>query len=79
VHGLLVDIETGKLEWLVNGYEAWQRQESPPKTDFPALASAAEELGHKALAGFQLGEMKFPEVKIGEVTSRAGDWLAQKI
>jgi hypothetical protein len=23
--------------------------------------------------------MKFPEVKIGEVASRAGDWLAQKI
>src|SRR4029079_7712177 len=23
VHGLLVDIESGKLEWLVNGYQAW--------------------------------------------------------
>src|SRR5438094_1931089 len=23
VHGLLVDIQTGRLEWLVNGYQAW--------------------------------------------------------
>ena len=23
VHGLLLDIQTGKLEWLVNGYEKW--------------------------------------------------------
>ena len=24
VHGLLLDIETGKLDWMVNGYETWQ-------------------------------------------------------
>src|ERR1043166_2469976 len=24
VHGLLVDLGTGKLEWLVNGYENWE-------------------------------------------------------
>ena len=25
VHGLLLDIETGRLDWVVNGYETWQK------------------------------------------------------
>ena len=28
VHGLLVDIQTGKLEWLVNGYQNWEAMSS---------------------------------------------------
>lgn len=80
VHGLLVDIETGKLEWLVNGYEVWQRPASPVKNVFASLAGAStEELGGGPMAGFQFGEMKFPESKIGEVAAKAGDWLAKKI
>jgi carbonic anhydrase len=67
VHGLLVDIETGKLEWVVNGYEVWQRQASPVKNVFATSASAStEELGSGPMAGFNFGEMKFPEMKIGE-------------
>ena len=63
VHGLLLDIETGKLDWLVNGYEAWQT--------LPAASDAIKGAGpmHEALgsfAAFNLGEMKFPEAKIGE-------------
>src|SRR5258707_11673026 len=36
VHGLMIDIETGKLDWVVNGYDALQIQVQPtmPKTDF---------------------------------------------
>jgi carbonic anhydrase len=80
VHGLLVDIETGKLEWLVNGYEVWQRPAAPVKNIFSSLAgSATEELGGATMPGFQLGEMKFPEMKIGEATAKAEDWLAKKI
>jgi carbonic anhydrase len=67
VHGLIVDIQTGKLEWLVNGYEVWQRTASPVKNVFASIAGAStEELGGGTMAGFQLGEMKFPEMKIGE-------------
>ena len=29
VHGLLVDIETGKLDWVVNGYETWHAPANP--------------------------------------------------
>jgi carbonic anhydrase len=55
VHGLMVDIESGKLEWVVNGYEALERARTAQQT----LPSSMPE--------FKLGEMKFPDVKIGEV------------
>ena len=32
VHGLLVDIETGRLEWVVNGYDQWARGTDKSKT-----------------------------------------------
>jgi carbonic anhydrase len=62
VHGLMIDTETGKLDWVVNGYEALQTLAQPtmPKMDFAALGS----LG--AFKDFDMGEMKFPEMKIGE-------------
>ena len=74
VHGLLVDIETGKLEWLVNGYEVWQRPMSPVKNVFASIAGAStEELGGGGpMAGFQFGEMKFPESKIGDAATKIG-------
>src|SRR5947209_4875583 len=61
VHGLLVDIETGKLEWLVNGYETLQRADTQSAAPGPALLDK--------LPAFNLGEMKFPDFKIGEVAS----------
>lgn len=69
VHGLLLDIETGKLEWVVNGYETLLAPAPPtlperPGLDFPALDS----LG--AFKDFALGEMKFPETKIGEAAAK---------
>ena len=67
VHGLLADIETGRLEWLVNGYDAWQAQTVSVKNNFaPATNASTEELGSGPMAGFDFGEMKFPETKIGE-------------
>jgi hypothetical protein len=55
VHGLVVDIENGKLEWVVNGYEALER------------ASTAQQPMATSMPEFKLGEMKFPDVQIGEV------------
>ncbi len=69
VHGLLLDIETGKLDWVVNGYEA------PPP--LPAASDASQgarpmtaALG--SFAAFNIGEMKFPEGKIGETAAKIG-------
>ena len=56
VHGLLVDIQSGALEWLVNGYNA--------------LGTAGvfqPEQEKWTLPSFNLGTMAFPETKIGEV------------
>jgi carbonic anhydrase len=63
IHGLMIDIATGKLDWVVNGYEVLQSQAlkpQPPKTDFAPLGA----LG--AFKDFEMGEMKFPEMKIGD-------------
>src|SRR6185503_10782716 len=58
VHGLLVDIQNGALEWLVNGYNV--------------AASSTAPLPEKwNLPSFVLGTMAFPEMKIGEVATQA--------
>jgi carbonic anhydrase len=68
VHGLMIDIETGKLDWVVNGYDTLQAAVQPTmaKTDFPKL----DALG--SFKDFELGEMKFPETKIGEASAKIG-------
>jgi carbonic anhydrase len=78
VHGRMVDIATGKLDWAVNGYQVLEitllpRSESLGRPDeSPDLAKASVLFQQDALkhfAPFQMGEMKFPETKIGEIAS----------
>jgi carbonic anhydrase len=66
VHGLLIDAGTGKLDWVVNGYETLQTQMQPQmlKTDFAAIGA------HGSFKDFEMGEMKFPESKIGDAAAR---------
>lgn len=70
VHGLLADIETGKLDWIVNGYEKLAQmqtqQPAQPSTSLPDLS------GFGSIKDFELGEMKFPAAKIGE-------WVSDKV
>ena len=77
VHGLLVDIETGKLEWLVNGYQAWGTMGDRWNEVVRSAGETVDKL--KSLTDFNIGEMKFPETKIGETVLKAEDWLSQKI
>ncbi|MGD0262176.1 MAG: carbonic anhydrase [Verrucomicrobiota bacterium] len=77
VHGLLVDIETGKVEWLVNGYQTLD-------TMAAGLNEATTPAGHaldamKSLTDFEIGGLKFPEAKIGETVAKAEDWLSGKV
>jgi carbonic anhydrase len=67
VHGLMVDIGSGRLEWVVNGYRMLETG-MVTKRELP---KGGEHLldGMKSFASFQPGEMKFPEAKIGEVAS----------
>jgi carbonic anhydrase len=66
VHGLLADIETGKLEWIVNGYNSLATLAQTATSHMPQIS------GSGALGNFDLGEMKFPETKIG-------DWAGAKV
>jgi carbonic anhydrase len=77
VHGLLVDIQTGKVEWLVNGYQTLD-------TMGARMSEAAASAGHtldalKSLTDFEIGGIKFPETKIGETVTKAEDWLSGKV
>lgn len=73
VHGLLVDTGTGKLDWIVNGYQSLETAASRAGTLVDQIGQTTEKLGH-----FDIGEMKFPEAKIGEMAAKAEDWLKQK-
>jgi hypothetical protein len=73
VHGLLADIETGRMEWIVNGYQTLESRAGRPGTPASLIGQATEKLGQ-----FNMGEMKFPEAKIGELAAQAQDWLKQK-
>ncbi|HTL16305.1 MAG TPA: carbonic anhydrase [Patescibacteria group bacterium] len=77
VQGLLIDIETGKLEWLVNGYEILGARVSP-WTEVPRTAGQAID-ALKPLTSFDFGEMKFPETKIGELVSTVAAEIAHRI
>jgi carbonic anhydrase len=77
VHGLLLDIQTGRLEWLVNGYEKWATMGDRWNDVVKSAGETVDKL--KTLADFNIGEMKFPETKIGETVVKAADWFAHKV
>jgi carbonic anhydrase len=77
VQGLLVDTDTGKLEWLVNGYQALETTAVRPHESIGTPGQAIDSL--KSLADFKIGEMKFPETKIGEAAGKVEDWLAKRL
>jgi len=76
VHGLLVDIESGKLECVVNGYQALETVTTRSNVVAQTADRTLDVL--KGLADFNLGEMRFPDGKIGEVVTQAGDWLKEQ-
>ena len=73
VHGLLVDTETGKLDWIVNGYQTLEMAAGLPVAPANSIGQPTDKLGQ-----FNIGEMKFPEGKIGEMAAQAEDWMKQK-
>jgi carbonic anhydrase len=69
VHGLMIDVETGKLDWVVNGYDTLLTHplSQMPKTNFATLGVPG------SFKDFEMGEMKFPEMKIGEASVKIGE------
>jgi carbonic anhydrase len=74
VHGALIEITTGRLEWLVNGYDA-------PPVAVPGAAGELLTRADRALDALEkigqvaASELKFPEAKIGEFASLGHDLL----
>jgi len=77
VHGLLVDVETGKLEWLENGYENFGGIAGQWNEAVKSAEHSVDML--KSLPEFKIGEMKFPETKIGEAVAKGEDWLQKNL
>jgi carbonic anhydrase len=77
VHGVLLDIQTGRVEWLVNGYQTWAAMGDKWNEVVRSAGETVDKL--KTLADFNIGEMKFPETKIGESVTKATDWLSEKV
>jgi len=77
VHGLMVDTATGKLDWIVNGYDALDRPSVPslPSLQMPAIGAEVGELVSRAGAELS-GGLKMAAEKIGETTSRVSQWAA---
>ena len=72
VHGLVVDIRSGKLEWLVNGYDTFGRPA------VAALETPLQQVGDwLKSAPFKLGDLQFSETKIGEFAGKVGDTAEQ--
>jgi carbonic anhydrase len=70
VHGLMVNIQSGQLEWVANGYEVLARPSvAPGGLRLPTLGGIVGDLATGA--GFDFGEMKFPDSKIGEMAGAA--------
>ena len=77
VHGFLIDVATGKLDWLVNGYENWGSMSNRSNEGVKSGGESTDMM--KSLADFQIGEMKFPETKIGEIAAKAEEWLKKEV
>jgi carbonic anhydrase len=77
VHGLMVDIQTGRLEWVVNGYQALEAIGAQPQQSFSESLKPIK--GFESIGEFKIGEMKFPEQKIGETVSSPSEVQPLKI
>ncbi|HWW01507.1 MAG TPA: carbonic anhydrase [Candidatus Acidoferrum sp.] len=77
VHGLLVDTQTGKVDWLVNGYETLETLGTRWNEVVKSAGQTVDAM--KPLTDFKIGEMKFPETKIGEIVTQTEDWLKTKV
>ena len=66
VHGFMIDTTTGRLEWVVNGYQIGAGL-TAPSLQMPSLGAPVS--GYDKLGSFTIGDLKFPDQKIGEVAS----------
>jgi carbonic anhydrase len=77
VHGLMIDLKSGQLEWIVNGYQNFQTAAAPATSRAGQMLQQADDtlktLGQ--IGNIAVGDIKFPETKIGEFVKTAQDWV----
>lgn len=77
IHGLIIDTNTGKLDWFVNGYETLGATATQFTTALEAAASKVEATA-SMIGDFQIGSTKVAETKIGEAISKVAE-IAQQV
>jgi carbonic anhydrase len=77
VHGLLLDLQTGALEWLVNGYQTLDTVATKFASAIQQSMPTASIASAEALADFAPGEMKSPDSAIGDLGNEAKKWLGE--
>jgi carbonic anhydrase len=73
VHGLLIDVQSGRLEWIVNGYQGLDSVPGKSGQVFRKAESALDAFGQ--IGSLAAGEIQFPQTRIGELPKTAQDWL----
>jgi carbonic anhydrase len=68
VHGLMIDVQTGRLEWVVNGYDALENATSKAPSQAQAAPGAWPAAG--PMPGFNMGEIKMAETQIGDSATK---------
>lgn len=71
VHGLMVDLESARLEWVVNGYQTLGAARSTEMKLEAKIGGKDVFEAHVKMPDFHFGEMKFPEMKIGGLSLQA--------
>ena len=74
VHGLLIDLQSGRLEWVVNGYQSLEAVTTGKVGELFKKADHSFDAFAK-IGNVAAEELKLPEAKIGESIKMAGDWL----
>lgn len=72
VHGLLLDLASGRIEWLVNGYETLGATTAAPSPLMEKIGQAAE-----VISALKSGDLKLPQVKIGDFAFDPQKWISQ--
>lgn len=75
VHGLLLDIDSGRLEWVVNGYEQPCSAATTGSPVIQKLEKVEQAIG--VLKEVASGELTVPEIKIGALTLNPQQWLSE--
>lgn len=73
VHGLMVNLDTGRLEVVVNGYRALDTATSQFTSTIRKAETIAKSL--EDLPDFKIGNLEFPTAKIGDAASKLGEAL----